>query len=119
MESIEHIITIFFTQIALVVDIIGLMIIIWGFILSLIEFIKKEISKLNDKEKIINSQIIRCKLGTYLLLGLEFLIASDVISSVIHRTINELTYLIAIVVIRTVIAFFLGMEIESLKTNKA
>jgi len=115
MPNIEHLIVIFFNQIAIIIDIIGLLIIIWGFILAFIDFIKKEFTKFNKKESIIDSQIIRCKLGTYLLLGLEFLIASDVINSVIHKSLNELKFLIAIVAIRTVIAYFLGKEIESLE----
>jgi len=115
MPNIEHLIGVFFTQIAIIIDIIGLLIIIWGFILAFIDFIKKEFTKFNKKESIIDSQIIRCKLGTYLLLGLEFMIASDVINSVINRTLDELKFLIGIVLIRTVIAYFLGKEIESLE----
>ncbi len=118
MHSIEHFIGIFFNQIAIIIDIIGLLIIIWGFILAFKDFIKKEFSKLNKKENIINSQMIRCELGTYLILGLEFLIASDVINSVINKTLDELKFLIAIVFIRTVIAYFLGKEIESLAQIK-
>ena len=59
--------------------------------------------------------MIRCQLGTYLLLGLEFMIASDIIHSFISRSPDDLLFLGLIVVIRTAIGFFLGKEMEEVR----
>lgn len=58
---------------------------------------------------------LRCVLGGYLLLGLEFLIVSDIIHSVLRRALADLAELGALVAIRTVIAFFLNHEMQRLE----
>ena len=55
--------------------------------------------------------------GTYLLLGLEFLIASDILKTVLEPTLNELAILGGIVVLRTVLSVFLNKEIKELETE--
>ena len=55
---------------------------------------------------------IRIDLGRYLLLGLEFLIAADIIRTIAKPSLEEVTVLVAIVAIRTVISYFLNKEIE-------
>ena len=58
-------------------NIIGALITIWGILISLVEFLKKEIL---EKEKSIQlNESIRIKLGSYLVLALEFFIAGDII----------------------------------------
>jgi uncharacterized membrane protein len=58
-----------------------------------------------------NSEI-RLSLGRYLALGLEFQIGSDILATAITPTLEEITLLAAIVVIRTVLNYFLTKEIE-------
>ena len=58
---------------------------------------------------------LRADMGRYLLLGLEFLIAADIIDSIIHRDMESLAELAIIVVIRTVISYFLEKEIEAIE----
>ena len=55
--------------------------------------------------------VLRHELGSYLLLGLELLIAADVLDTIVHPTLLEIGILGGIVAIRTVIGFFLGREI--------
>jgi uncharacterized membrane protein len=45
-------------------------------------------------------------------MGLEFMIASDIIHSFISRSPDDLIFLGLIVVIRTAIGFFLGKEMQ-------
>lgn len=54
---------------------------------------------------------------TYLLLGLEFLIASDILKTVLEPTMNELIILGGIVVVRTILSVFLNKEIKELETE--
>lgn len=56
---------------------------------------------------------IRLFLGTYILFGLEFMIVSDLIHSFLRPEIESLASLGLLVVIRTMISFFLGKELEA------
>jgi uncharacterized membrane protein len=55
---------------------------------------------------------IRLFLGRYLALGLEFQLGADILSTAVAPTIAEVEILAAIVVIRTVLNYFLSREIE-------
>ena len=58
---------------------------------------------------------IRIKLGHYLVLALEFLVAKDILESIVNPTAQWLITLWAIVVIRTVLSYFLNKEIAEVK----
>ena len=55
---------------------------------------------------------VRLRLGRYLALGLEFQLASDVLSTAVAPTFEEIGKLAAIAAIRTVLNHFLDKEIE-------
>ena len=55
---------------------------------------------------------IRLFLGRYLVLGLEFQLGSDILSTAVAPTIAEVKILAAIAVIRTALNYFLSKEIE-------
>ena len=108
METIERL----FESLSLIIDVIGIGIILWGFFLSFKDFIVLEFSKGHSSEFFKGTQLLRCQLGTYLLLGLEFMIASDIIHTFISRSNEDLMYLGTIVIIRTTISYFLGKEMQ-------
>lgn len=56
---------------------------------------------------------LRGWMGRYILLGLEFMIVSDLIHSFLSPDLDSLFKLGLIVVIRTAISFFLGKELEA------
>jgi uncharacterized membrane protein len=58
-----------------------------------------------------NSEI-RLYLGRYLALGLEFQLGADILSTAVAPTFEEVQLLAAIVVIRTVLNYFLSKELE-------
>lgn len=58
---------------------------------------------------------IRIKLWHYLVLALEFLVAKDILESIVNPTTQWLITLWAIVVIRTVLSYFLNKEIAEVK----
>src|SRR5918997_6111501 len=62
-------------------------------------------------EGYINTEI-RLYLGRYLALGLEFQIGADILSTAVAPTIDDVLLLGAIVVIRTVLNYFLSKELE-------
>jgi uncharacterized membrane protein len=92
-------------------DFISIAIILWGFLIAFKDILKYEFSKINGKSSFHQTHVIRVKLGTYILLGLEFMIASDITHTFISHTFQDLSYLSLIVIIRTTISFFLGREI--------
>lgn len=101
-------------SIALFVGIIGVIVIVTGVIHGLINFMAIEIGA---KSKHLNHDQIRYSLGIYLLLGLEFLIAADILETVFRPTLEQLSILAGIVVIRTVLNYFLNKELEHIKTD--
>jgi len=81
-------------------------------VLSLADFIKKEISQ--GKEVIQLNETIRIKLGSYLVLALEFFIASDIVRTIIIPTWQSLGMLGAIVIIRTILTHFLTKDLKKI-----
>lgn len=107
----------FLNFLATVISVISLLIVTYGAIIALLSFFLNEIKRLNGNYSTNNLRKLRAVFGTYLLLGLEFLIASDILKTVLEPTINELIILGGIVVVRTVLSVFLNKEIKELKTD--
>ena len=57
---------------------------------------------------------VRHTLGTYILIGLEFMVGQDIVETVLHTDREHLINLGLIVIIRTVLDFFLNKEISHL-----
>jgi uncharacterized membrane protein len=93
-------------------NIIGALITIWGIIVSLLEFLKKEILARSETIKL--NEAIRIKLGSYLVLALEFFIAGDIVKTIITPTWQSLGILGAIVVIRTILSYFLTKDLKKI-----
>jgi uncharacterized membrane protein len=55
---------------------------------------------------------VRLDLGRFLVLGLEFQLAADILRTAIAPRFTQLAQLAAIAAIRTVLNFFLGREIK-------
>ncbi len=99
--------------IAIGIGIGAVSVICWGVLLGLIKFVKLEIQRTRGINICHQREMLRHHLGSYLLLGLEFLIAADIIHTVIKPTLDEMAVLGSIVVIRTILNFFLNREIAS------
>ena len=97
--------------IALGVGIAGVLIVIWGVIMTVVELVKLEFMRTKRSFVCKKREYVRHHLGQYLLLGLEFLIAADIIHTVFKPNIQSLIILGAIVVIRTLISYFLNKEL--------
>jgi uncharacterized membrane protein len=73
---------------------------------SLTTFFKSATPQQHTKEQ------IRLHLGRWLALGLEFELAADILRTAIAPTWNEIGQLAAIIVVRTVLNFFLQRDID-------
>jgi len=99
-------------SLSLLLNIIGALIIIWGVVISVVQFLRKEV--VNRSKALQLNEIIRICLGSYLVLGLEFFIAGDIIKTVITPTWDSLGILGSIVVIRTILSYFLTKDLKKI-----
>ncbi len=93
------------------ISIMGAAIVIWGIAESVFAFFVMKLTR-SLKDAIQESETIRQRLGAHLLLGLEIFIAADIISSVASPTWERVGILASIVGVRTVLSYFLRMEIK-------
>jgi uncharacterized membrane protein len=93
------------------IGVLGVVVIVFGVVGGLLRFIRAEFWAARglgvDEER----KQLRHVLGYYLLLGLEFLIAADIIDTLMKPSNQDLVILGAIVAIRTVISFSLNSEL--------
>lgn len=113
----EHIFSLF-KEIAEVIDIIGIAILLFGFVKEFLKYIITEFKNGIVSTPIQPIQKIRCQIGIYILLTLDFLIASDIILSVIDLSMEELIKLAVTILLRITMGYFLGKEIDELHPNE-
>ncbi|MHC5373695.1 DUF1622 domain-containing protein [Enterococcus sp. LJL120] len=102
----------FFDVFVFILSSASILILIIGVVHALIQFGRSQLSKKTWGNPNYDNTIIKNKLGSYILLSLEVLIAADIIESVINPTLADIFKLAALVVIRTVISYFLAKEIK-------
>ena len=114
----EAYLKIIFEYLYIIIGSIGVAIIVWGVILTVFRLLKLEFSRFKHKSIYRERESVRHLFASYLLLALEFLIAADIILTVIHPTFEEIAILASIVAIRTVISYFLEKEVDKFNTIK-
>ena len=100
------------------IGVLGVGVIALGVARGLLQLILAEIRAARGGDVSDERKQLRHVLGYYLLLGLEFLIAADIIDTLMKPTSQDLLALGAIVVIRTVISFSLNAELRSDQQHK-
>jgi len=108
----------FFYIIAHAVEAVSFSIMIYGGVLALFMFLKNELGRFTGKFSLAVLNKVRMNFGYYILLGLEFLIAADIIETILKPEIQELIELGGIVAIRIVLSFFLTKEITELNSDE-
>ena len=92
-----------------VVDVLGVVVIICGIAVAFLVSVRNVM-----KHQPAGYDVLRVRIGKALLLGLEFLVAADVIRTVVlDLTLQNLLTLGLLVVIRTVLSWSLVVEIEN------
>lgn len=102
----------------MLISVVSLLIVTYGALIASIAFIGNELRRFTGHYSLTNIRKLRVGFGTYLLLGLEFLIASDILKTVLEPTLTELTILGGIVVLRTILSIFLNKEIRELEAEE-
>ena len=95
------------------ISLIGIFVVLWGTLEAVIAFLKDKLSR--SRTSIAMDASMRQELSAHLLLGLEIFIAADIISSVSSPTWEKVGILGAVVGIRTVLSYFLTIEMEKEK----
>jgi uncharacterized membrane protein len=93
------------------VSVLGVLVILIGALCGVARFLRSEVSALRGANVEGERRKLRQMLGYYLLLGLEFLIAADIIDTLTIPTTQDLIALGGMVAIRTVISYSLNSEL--------
>lgn len=109
----------FLNTLATIISVISLLIVTYGVLVGFVAFLRNEIKRFNGTYTINNIRQLRADFGSYLLLRLEFLIASDILKTVVDPTLDELAILGGVVVVRTVLSVFLNKEIKELAEDNS
>ena len=99
------------------IGVLGVLVIVFGVLSGLVRFVRAEFSAARGLAVDEARKQLRHVLGYYLLLGLEFLIAADIIDTLMKPKPQEMIVLGAIVAIRTVISFSLNGELKAGRAN--
>lgn len=90
------------------ISLLGVFVIILGTVRSLYQLYQMLMGK--D----VTSSYIRWQFGESVILGLEFMVAADIIGSLVEPDYYNLGLLAILVAIRTVLSYFLNMELATL-----
>ena len=112
--SVVHILE----TLAFITGCVSMVVVLYGTLVSFLSFLKNEIRRISGKFSYQRIRVLRADLGTYLLFGLEILIASDVLKTIIEPSFMELGILAGIVVLRTVLSVFLNGEINEIEKDR-
>ena len=108
----------YFDLAILALNIFSIVVLIWGVIIAGVDFVKSERTNRNRIVMTKQNNFIKSFLGSYILLSLEILIAADIIESIIKPTFQDIFKLGILVIIRTVISYFLHKEIDDALKDK-
>jgi uncharacterized membrane protein len=102
-----------------VVEAAGAAVIFVGAVIAFVRFVRVSFRRAGSAP----FAAVRLDLGRFLVLGLEFQLAADILRTAVTPSFTELAQLAAIAAIRTALNFFLGMEIreerELVRTDQA
>ena len=109
MEEIKH----FMHLVSMSIGLVGCLILTYGVSVGLFRFFRVERLFWAGKKLGTERETLRHQLAYYLLLSLEFLIAADIIDTIVQPSLKELAILGGIIAIRTVISLSLNWELKS------
>lgn len=108
----------FFEYAAEAIDIVGIIIVLIGALKFVAHAIPIEFKRLRGVTCARELRHLRLQLGSYIVLAVEFMIVSDIINTVLTKTMEDLYYLIGLVFVRTIISFFLSKELNEIETTQ-
>jgi len=98
-----------------IIDLIGVAVLLFGFVKIFLKYLKTEFKNISHTP-LKSLQKIRCEMGIYILLGLDFLIVSDIIQTILDLSMEEIIKVSVLILLRTIISYFLGKEIIEIES---
>lgn len=111
-------ITSIFKILIVILQSVSVIVILYGVFLTAIRFIRVEFSGEDKISTVQKLTIVKNSLVSYILLGLEILVCSGIILSILRPTLYDILLLGSTVALRTLISFFLKKELKSSKREK-
>jgi len=105
--------------IAVVIDLTGALVMVWAFITAVVSVVRSSFTASDARSRIHDLQVARCGLGIKLVFALELMIVSDLLQTIVSHSLDDLILLGGLVLIRTVIAYFLNKEIQDVEAELA
>ena len=102
---------------ALAVGVAGVLVLVYGVVVAGIKLVRAELLRFRGLSPRREEEELRHVLGLYILLGLEFLVAADIIETITAPDLDSILVLGAIVLIRTVISFSINWELAKGKVQ--
>jgi len=99
-----------FQYLSFITAVMGVAVIVWGVVVTFFELLYVESKRIRGQHIAQKWEFVRHHLGFYILMGLEFMIAADIIMTLIRPSLQEIAILGSMVMIRTVISYFLDKE---------
>ena len=101
-----------------VVELCSIAILIVGAARFLVWMVRAELTSQSSEQRMERQNLARMELGRYILSGLELLIVADVIHTALSLSLNSIIFLGALVLVRSVISWFLDREIASIDVKR-
>lgn len=98
---------------------VGIAIVLWGALEGLLKLLLRLRSLFDAAHRPLPISQIRLAIGEKIALGLDFFLAGDIIQTIIIPSWQSLAILGGIVVIRTIIAFFLNRDLKEFAAESA
>lgn len=109
MAEIQHLMHL----VSFAIGLVGCLILVYGVAIGVFHWLKSERLFWSGEQPRSEREALRHQLAYYLLLSLEFLIAADIIDTIIQPELQDLAVLGGVVAIRTVISVSLNWELKS------
>lgn len=103
--DVHHLLELFIPNLASMIELIGILVIIYGVVRSIILFVLSGGNLMASDPKI--------DLARALSYSLEFKLAAEILKSVLIQTLDEFIILAAIVVLRVILTYVIHWELES------
>ncbi|NOR20063.1 MAG: DUF1622 domain-containing protein [Xanthomonadales bacterium] len=111
-----HLLHTIFEWLEIIIDVSAAIVMVLAFADAMFSYVQIAIRDERVK-RIRHLQIVRCDLGVKLVFALELLIISDLLVTIFSRSLDDMIIVGALVLIRTVIAYFLNKEIEEVSAE--
>ena len=111
-----HLLHIVFEWLEIIIDVSAAIVMVFAFAGAMVSYVQIAF-RAERPERIRKLQIVRCDLGVKLVFSLELLIISDLLVTIVSRSLDDMILVGVLVLIRTVIAYFLNKEIEEVSAG--